>query len=110
MKFLVDQQLPPLLAMWLRDTGFEASHVRELGLKDAPDTAIWAKARAENWLVITKDEDFVKLWRDQEQGGVLWVRFGNCSNAAVGLALSIPRGRTWRRDFASETVFSKSSL
>ena len=38
MKFLVDAQLPPALAHWLRGAGHEAQAVGEVGLRDASDT------------------------------------------------------------------------
>jgi predicted nuclease of predicted toxin-antitoxin system len=32
LRFLVDQQLPPAMAAWLREQGFDAKHVREIDL------------------------------------------------------------------------------
>jgi predicted nuclease of predicted toxin-antitoxin system len=43
-KFLVDAQLPPALAAWLREQGHEAQAVREVGLREAHDEVIWAYA------------------------------------------------------------------
>jgi predicted nuclease of predicted toxin-antitoxin system len=43
-KFLVDAQLPPALARWLGEAGYEAAHVEDVGLRDAEDSAIWAHA------------------------------------------------------------------
>jgi predicted nuclease of predicted toxin-antitoxin system len=43
-RFLVDAQLPPALARWLRDAGCEAEHVEDAGLRAAADGAIWAQA------------------------------------------------------------------
>jgi len=43
-KFVVDQQLPATLACWFEERGFEAVHVRDLGMRDAPDRAIWRYA------------------------------------------------------------------
>jgi predicted nuclease of predicted toxin-antitoxin system len=33
MRFLVDAQLPPALAAWIRDQGHEATAVRDIGLQ-----------------------------------------------------------------------------
>ncbi len=44
MKFLVDQQLPRLLAAWIRAQGYEARHIREIGMEHAEDRAIWREA------------------------------------------------------------------
>jgi predicted nuclease of predicted toxin-antitoxin system len=61
MKFVVDAQLPPALAAWLRDKGHDAVAVREIGLREADDGDIWSYARAERAIVVTKDEDFGRL-------------------------------------------------
>jgi Domain of unknown function (DUF5615) len=42
--FLVDAQLPPSLAEALRQAGFQAIHVVDLGLQAATDEEIWDKA------------------------------------------------------------------
>lgn len=58
MRFLVDAQLPPALARFLEGQGHEARAVRELGLRDADDTAIWTFAERDGRIIVTKDEDF----------------------------------------------------
>ena len=58
MKFLVDAQLPPALAHWLREGGHEAEHVEDTGLREANDGAIWAHAVQSGAIIVTKDEDF----------------------------------------------------
>jgi predicted nuclease of predicted toxin-antitoxin system len=44
-KFLIDAQLPPALVHWLAEAGCEAQAVREIGLREAGDGAIWRHAR-----------------------------------------------------------------
>lgn len=44
MRFLVDAQLPPALAKWLVGQGHTASHVLDLALDRASDTANWNTA------------------------------------------------------------------
>ena len=84
MKLLVDEQLPPALAAWLREQGCEAAHVRELGLARGKDRQIWAQAAASGATVITKDEDYVALSRVRSgEVPVVWVRIGNCTNATL---------------------------
>ena len=84
MKLLVDEQLPPALAVWLREQGCEAWHVRELGLARGKDRQIWTQAAALRAAVITKDEDYVALSRMRAgEVAVVWVRVGNCTNAAL---------------------------
>lgn len=53
MKFLVDAQLPPFLAEWLRATGGEATHVEEAGLRNAVDSAIREYAVSQGYVLIT---------------------------------------------------------
>jgi len=66
--FWIDAQLPPALARWLgSEHGLDAAHIVELGLLRAGDPAIFAAARdADREVVLlTKDDDFVKLLRQQ---------------------------------------------
>ena len=61
MKFLIDMPLSPKLAMWLSDQGHDAIHVAEIGLHDASDSVIMAKAKAEFRTIITADLDYPNL-------------------------------------------------
>jgi predicted nuclease of predicted toxin-antitoxin system len=55
--------------------------VRDIGLRDATDRAIWDRARQDKAVIVTKDEDFVMLAVAESDGGkVLWVRAGNVVN------------------------------
>lgn len=79
MKFLIDHQLPPALVRFLQSHGHSAQHVRELGLKEADDSVIWAHAAAHELVVVSKDEDFYYLAVSPgDAGKLLWVRTGNC--------------------------------
>lgn len=81
MKFLIDHQLPPALAEFLRGLGHDSRHVRELGLKSDDDLAIWKFAAANDLILISKDQDFFDLAsRPNEGGKLIWVRLGNCRN------------------------------
>jgi predicted nuclease of predicted toxin-antitoxin system len=89
MRFLVDNQLPPSLAHWLRDRGHEAAHVFEIGLHLLDDRALWARALADARIVVSKDEDFLYLANQPgDTGRFLWVRLGNCRNDALLAAFS----------------------
>lgn len=57
-KFLVDAQLSHKVAAWLIAQGHEAQAVREVGLRDADDCAIWRHALQTGAAILTKDEDF----------------------------------------------------
>ncbi|MFM7580233.1 MAG: DUF5615 family PIN-like protein, partial [Microcystaceae cyanobacterium] len=50
------------IATWITMTlGITAIPLRDLGLRDAEDTEIFALAKAENVILMTKDSDFVEL-------------------------------------------------
>ncbi|MES2691979.1 MAG: DUF5615 family PIN-like protein [Verrucomicrobiota bacterium] len=81
MKFLVDAQLPPALARWLSEAGHEAFAVREVGLREAEDLAIFDYALRNGLVILTKDEDFAMLAEGGEPSPtIVWLRIGNCSN------------------------------
>ena len=84
MKFLVDAQLPPALAIWLSEQGFEAWHVEEVDLRDAPDSAIWDYAVTNDFIIVTKDEDFAeRSGRISPSPVIVWLRKGNATNRAL---------------------------
>jgi len=61
MKFLADMGISPRSVAFLRDLGYEAVHLHELGLDRLPDAEILAKARREGYVLLTHDLDFGEL-------------------------------------------------
>jgi predicted nuclease of predicted toxin-antitoxin system len=61
LRLLVDANLAPRLAAVIREHGYEARHVTEVGLGPASDQAIFEWARDERWVVLTADLDFAHL-------------------------------------------------
>ncbi len=57
-RVLLDQGLAPLAATVLREKGFDAVHVSEIGMERADDVLILEKARFEERVCITLDHDF----------------------------------------------------
>jgi predicted nuclease of predicted toxin-antitoxin system len=82
MRFLIDAQLPPALAGWLRERGHEAEHVEDVGLLAATDAAIAIHAEVSGLVLVTKDEDFSAL-RLPDRFGLLWLRCGNATIRAL---------------------------
>lgn len=81
MRFLVDAQLPPGLADWMGKRGYSASAVRTLGLRESDDGSIFNFAREQRWILVTKDEDFVRQCLGVASAPqVVWLRIGNCTN------------------------------
>lgn len=79
MNFLVDNQLPEDLCRFLKEHGYQSVHVLGLKMDEASDAQIWNYAASGNWIVVSKDEDFLHLAnRPGDAGRFLWVRIGNC--------------------------------
>ena len=57
MRFLVDECTGPVVAQWLRQSGYEVFSVYEQD-RGITDDEIIAKANSEQWILITNDKDF----------------------------------------------------
>ncbi|MGE0885664.1 MAG: DUF5615 family PIN-like protein [Blastocatellales bacterium] len=90
MKFLVDAQLPHRLAELLWGAGYEVIHTLDLPLGNrTPDSIINEMSMAENFVVITKDNDFVLSFRLKRQPyKLLLVSTGNIRNSDLELLFS----------------------
>ena len=83
-RFLIDAQLPPGLAVHLREYGHVAEHVNRVRLGGTTDIAVWNYAKRHGATLITKDEDFLALARRERSGPqVVWIRIGNIGNDAL---------------------------
>lgn len=61
--------------------GYEMAHVAELEMKGAADPDIWQYAQSHGYVVVSKDEDFMRYRRDADGNPrFIWVRTGNCKN------------------------------
>ena len=82
MTIWIDAQISPHLALWLsKQFSVEAKSLEFLELDEAEDDEIFAFAKEENAVILTKDEDFIRL---QAHLGsppqIIWVSCGNTSN------------------------------
>lgn len=90
-EFLVDAQLPPILARAITGAGYPARHVADLGLLQAADISIWKFACEQGCALITKDENFVAIRQRARDGvTVVCLRLRNSSRQAL-LAWFMPR-------------------
>lgn len=105
MNFLVDSNLPPGLAAWLRELGHEASHVLDEAALGGDDRTIFEFARRHGRIILTKDEDFAALAvLSADPAPVVWLRLGNATNAALRAWLAPLLPEILERLAAGETL------
>ena len=85
----VDAHLSPAVAKWIAaEFGHPAQSVRDLGLRNAKDKAIFAAAGQAKAIVMTKDADFAEMVdRLGPPPAVIWLTCGNTSNTALRILL-----------------------
>ena len=81
-QFIVDTQLPPSLAVFLRKRGFDATHVVDYPLRElTPDDEIISIAIKENRIVVSKDNDFFDYFLLKNYPpAILLLQLGNIKN------------------------------
>jgi predicted nuclease of predicted toxin-antitoxin system len=82
MKFLIDAQLPRRLANLFKEAGYEAIHTLDLPKRNATeDVEINQISIQEQYVVITKDRDFLNSFlTNEEPYKLLLVTTGNIKN------------------------------
>ena len=61
MKFLLDQNVSPLLVGSMVDADHLVEHVRDMGMREAPDDAVLTAAKDAGAVLISSDTDFGEL-------------------------------------------------
>ena len=80
MKLLFDQNLSWRLPAKLADLYPDSQHIREVGMKESQDIDIWNYARANGFVIVSKDLDFQQrnlLFGHPPK--VVRLRVGNCT-------------------------------
>jgi predicted nuclease of predicted toxin-antitoxin system len=85
MTIWIDAHLSPGIAAWVTRTfGLNALALRDVGLRDAEDLDIFAAAKAQGVILMTKDSDFVDLVeRLGPPPQIIWLTCGNTSDARL---------------------------
>ena len=84
MKLLLDQNISHRLARRVSDLYPGSTHTRRIGLREAPDSAIWDYALNNGFMIVTKDSDFqARSMIDGHPPKVVWITRGNCSNDEI---------------------------
>ncbi len=84
MKLLLDENLSRRLLRRLDDVFPGSRHVTDLGLGHSDDDAIWKRAVADGFVILSKDDDFRQrcLLRGAPPK-VIWIKVGNCSTDEI---------------------------
>lgn len=84
LRFLLDENLSERLLLSLAPRFAASLHVRQLGLGGTTDVHLWELAITEHCVLLTKDEDFVKL--SVLRGPppkVVWLNVGNAATTVI---------------------------
>ncbi len=78
MKLLFDEHLSYKLVNRIKDIFPESKHVNDVGLQTATDKMIWEYAKTKDFIIVTKDSDFIDI---ADIFGhppfMIWIRSGN---------------------------------
>ena len=84
MKLLFDHNLSYRLVRTLQREYPDSQHVREVGLSEATDEAVWRCAAEQGLTIVTKDADFhQRSFLFGHPPKVVWVRCGNASTSVI---------------------------
>ncbi|MCL6532316.1 MAG: DUF5615 family PIN-like protein [Armatimonadetes bacterium] len=84
MRFLIDEDLPHSLVNLFQQYGHEAFHVRDVGLRAAPDEEIAAYARRNGLCLVSADLGFadVRSYPPAAYSGIVVMRLPSTVSAA----------------------------
>jgi predicted nuclease of predicted toxin-antitoxin system len=92
MRFMLDMNLPPAMADWLRSEGHDAIHVLEAGCGASSDHEIFERASAEGRILVTFDLDFGEIAGRQHGAAVILLRLRSASQSNLRARLSVALG------------------
>ena len=76
MHIKVDEDLPPVVAQWLQDRGYQASTVVEQNMGGWKDHALWEVVQTDKQFLVTADKGFadIRTYPPGTHGGILLLR------------------------------------
>ncbi len=79
MGFLIDEDLPRSTARALRKAGYNATDVRDVGLRGRSDQEVFAYAQERGDILVTADKDFASLvtFPPRSHAGIIVLRVPN---------------------------------
>jgi predicted nuclease of predicted toxin-antitoxin system len=110
-KLLFDENLSPDLVDLVRGEYPGSTHVREAGLRGAPDRRIWAYAQDNGFVIVSKDDDFRQ--RSLLEGAppkVVWLQVGNSGTAPIAELLREQAPQLRQFEGEAESAFLIVSL
>jgi predicted nuclease of predicted toxin-antitoxin system len=105
-KLLFDENLSPSLVGLVRQEYPNSTHVRDVGLRGAPDRRLWEYARDNDFVIVSKDGDFRQ--RSLLEGAppkVVWLQVGNAGTEAIAELLREQVSRLRRFEGEEESAF-----
>lgn len=94
MKLLFDQNISFRVTDKLVRIFPDSKHVRDVGLLNVKDYAIWLYARENKLCIVTSDADFIDF--SMVKGSppkIIWLRLGNTSTDAIATRLIAEKSR-----------------
>lgn len=76
MNIKVDEDIPPVVARWLQDVGYQANTVVGQKMGGWKDAALWQAVQSERHFFITADKGFsdIRLYKPGTHPGILLLR------------------------------------
>lgn len=105
-RFIIDENIPSSINKWLRTTGHEVIEAVEAIHAGASDLEIIAYAERNAALIVTLDQDFVRLYRRDRNGfGVIVIRTHPPTPSKVKELLSLLLSKVDIDTHSNELIF-----
>ena len=111
MKLLLDENLSPRLPALLAELYPGSSQLELLGLRGASDTEVWRFAQHEDYVLVSKDNDFRQMsFQYGAPPKVVWLSVGNAGTGVILRLLTEARAAIERFVADPEAAFLVLSI